>query len=115
MDTLCLTISIVSLTIISIITIILFVQYHRLKNHIESDFKSVVSQVNDVNDLNLNINSIQDNNIKSIDNNLNMLKAQLGSVKNTIYVPNTQLLVKKNSDGSILVCQPDGSSCRTLN
>jgi replication initiation and membrane attachment protein DnaB len=90
------------------------VQYHRLKVHLENDFKSVVSQVNDVNDLNLQVNNVQDNNIKSIDNNLNMLKTQLGTVKNTISVANSQLLVKKNADSSIMVCNPDNTGCRTL-
>lgn len=114
MDTLCLTLSIISLTIISIVTIILCVQYYRLKNHIEGDLKSVVSQINDVNDLNLNINNVQDNNIRSLDNNLNMLRTQLSATKSTMYIPNSQMLVKKNPNGTIIVCQPDGSACRTI-
>jgi hypothetical protein len=85
-----------------------------MKSHVENDLKYVVSQINDVNDLYLNVNNVQDNNIKSLDNNLNMLRTQLNNTKSTVYVPNSQMLVKKNQDGSIIVCQPDGSSCRIL-
>lgn len=114
MDSLCILLSLISLGIISIVTIILFVQYHRFKNTVKSDFNSIVSQINDVNNMYLNINNVQDNNIKSLDNNLNILKTQETNKNNSVYLQGSQMLVTKNPDGTIIVCQPDGSVCRTL-
>lgn len=66
-------VSIVSLMIIILVTIILFYQYFSFKDTVNANLDSVVSQVNDINHLNFNINAIQDDNIKSLDNNLNIL------------------------------------------
>lgn len=114
MDMLCLTISLISLGIICVVTIILFVQYYRLKGHFETDIQNVISQINDVNDLYLNINNVQDNNIKNLDNNLNMLRSQLQADRSKVVMKDIQMLVKKNPDGSVVVCQPDGQNCRAI-
>ena len=114
MDLLCVTISLVSLGIICVVTIILFVQYYRLKGHVESDMQHIISQVNDVNDLYLNTNAVQDNNIKALDSNLNMLRSQVVADKTNVISKDVQMLVKKNSDGTVVVCQPDGQNCRSL-
>jgi hypothetical protein len=75
----------------------------------------VVSQINDVNSLNLNINKVQDSNIQSLDNNLIMLRNKVNLTSGiSAAVPGTQILVKKNADGSVSVCKPDGSNCQTL-
>ena len=114
MDILCLTISIVSLTIIVIVTIILFTQYNKFKNHMHSDLEYITQQVNDVNDLSMNYNQVQENNIKNLDNNLQILRDKVGFMTETIPYKEATMLVKKNPDGSIVVCTPEGTNCRAL-
>lgn len=109
-----LTLSLVSLTIIVVVTITLFVQYVRLKKHMESDFRTVVSQVNDVNQMYLSVNDLQNNNIKTLNDNLNTLKAQISLENSQAYFKDNQLLVKKLTDGRVQVCDNEGNNCKII-
>lgn len=114
MDSTCLILSLISIIAIVIVTIVLVIQYYRLKYTFVTDLESVVSQINDVNSLNLNINKVQDSNIQSLDNNLNMLRSKVNLAGPSAAVQGSEILVKRNTDQSISVCKPDGTSCRTL-
>jgi hypothetical protein len=109
-----LSLSLVALTIIVVITIILFVQYTRLKKHMESDFRTVISQVNDVNQMYLSVNDLQNNNIQSLNDNLNTLKAKMELDKSSAYFRDNQILVKKLTDGRVQVCDQNGSNCKII-
>lgn len=114
MDILCLTISIISLSIIVVVTIMLFTQYNKFKSHLHGDMENITQQINDVNDLSYSYNQVQENNIKNLDNNLQMIRDKIGTITDTIPYKDATMLVKKNPDGTIVVCSPDGTNCRTL-
>jgi Tfp pilus assembly protein PilO len=114
MDILCLTISLISLTIIVVVSVIIFTQYAKFKNHLHGDLDSIVQQVNDVNDLTVSYNQLQENNIKNLDNNMQILREKVGTMSTTIPYKDATLLVKKNLDNTVSVCTPDGNNCRAL-
>lgn len=114
MDILCLSISLISLTVIVVVSIIIFTQYSKFKNHLHGDLDSVVQQVNDVNDLTVSYNQLQENNIKNLDNNLQIIREKIGDMSMTLPYKDATMLVKKNLDGSVSICTPDGNNCRAL-
>lgn len=114
MDILCLSISLISLTVIVVVSIVIFTQYSKFKNHMHGDLDSIVQQVNDVNDLTVSYNQIQENNIKNLDNNLQMIREKVSDISTTIPYQDATLLVKKNLDNTVSVCTPDGNNCRAL-
>jgi hypothetical protein len=64
---------IISLVVLMIVIIALLYQYFVLKYEVNSNMYSIIHQMNRINDANSNINHIQDQNIKKLDDNLNTL------------------------------------------
>ncbi len=66
-------VSIFTLICVIIVTSIFYYQYSSFRNKTNSSLKSVVSQINDINKLNFNINTIQDDNMKSLHSHVHTL------------------------------------------